>query len=207
MNLERLNYYLGNEPTLVKYVAYVVDGEWTWEEVGAQAEVNKDRLRGYLVTYQSGEIVDHYRARGVLPDCVHFMEGPVFRDNGEKFKKRMVDSSMVEISHGGSPAWAEESTYYSTSITNVSSERLRVTKFVGLWRRFGFLPYSEDGSGYYSPRQFIEWFRVPGKDGWIEPEESVSDPENWSEGAGIWAYFFETESGRRFISTVPLPAS
>jgi hypothetical protein len=206
LNLDRFSYYLRNEPTLVCYVAHVTDGEWIWKRVESDAEVENESIRGYLVTYNSGELVDHFRARGVLPDGVHFMEGPEYTDNGERFSKRLVDNSMVEFAHGPSPAWDSEPTYYSTTMKNVSSERLRVTKFVGLWRRFRFMPYSDDGSGYYSPRQFSEWFRVPDRDGWIAPGESVTDPENWSEGAGIWAFFLETDSGRRFIATVPMPA-
>ena len=64
-------------------MAYANNGKRTCEKLEAGTEVNEDLLVGYLVTYQSGEIGDHYRAGRKLPDGVHFMEGPVYWDNGE----------------------------------------------------------------------------------------------------------------------------
>jgi hypothetical protein len=203
--LNRLRYYLANEPTLIAYVKTRKDDRYEWENVVPGENLDLDKIRGYVVTYPSGEIVDEYMLSGTLPDGVYFMEGPTYQDDSDKYCKKMVNNEIVIITHGECLSRPDDPEYYSTTIMNNSGVGIRIYKFVGLGKLFGVFGPRDDGSGYYSPRQFIEWFRVRDKKGWIAPGESVTDPENWSGGAGIWAYFFEKENGGRFISTVPLP--
>ena len=93
--------------------------------------------------------------------------------------------------------------YYSTEITNLTTERVRVLKF-GPFLRGLFGINRDPETGYYSPTQFREWFRIRDPQGWIEPGEQVCDPDNYGRGDGVWAYFFESSGGQRFIATAPL---
>ena len=203
--LTRLGFYLAYEPTLTAYVRTRTSKRHEWTEVSTGVAIDLDKVGGYVVTYPSGEIVDHFRMRGRPPEGAHFMEGPTYQDDSSKYKKSLVDNKMVSMAHGPCLSRPDEAEYYSTTITNLSDVRIRILKFVGLWKTFGLFAPRDDGSGYYSPRHFIEWFRVSDKEGWIAPSESVTDPENWGAGAGIWAYFLEKEGGGQFIGTIPLP--
>jgi len=80
---------------------------------------------------------------------------------------------------------------------------------------FKFAPYSRglfgrlfrEYEGYYSLLQFREWFRVKDNEGWISPNETVCDPDNFGCGKGSWLYFFEffeNEYGEVFISSIEL---
>jgi len=52
--------------------------------------------------------------------------------------------------------------------------------------------------------RFIDWYAVD-PDGWIKPGQTVSDPHNHGLRNGFWVYYFETEDGRLFVTSAPLP--
>jgi hypothetical protein len=92
--------------------------------------------------------------------------------------------------------------YYSTTITNRSTEKIRIDRF-GTYIRTGkaIVLHSITG-GYFSTQQFQEWYDV-GDDGWLEPGRSVTDPNNHSNLDLYWVYTCTTASGRQFTAGVP----
>jgi hypothetical protein len=92
--------------------------------------------------------------------------------------------------------------YYSTTITNRSTEKIRIDRFGTYIRKGRSLVLHSITGGYFSTQQFQEWYDVGG-DGWLAPGRSVTDPNNHSNLALYWAYTFTTSSGRQFTAGAP----
>lgn len=159
-----------------------------------------------LVTYPSGEILCQFGIVRQPPPGTHYMRGPVYADDGPGYDRALVRNGKggVEIAHGPSISQSgDPRQHYSTTLINLSDRKVRVTKFATFAR--GMLGIKREPiEGYYSPIQFREWYRVPDSEGWIEPNEHVCDPDNYGNGNGVWAYFFEDDRGGAMIATAPL---
>lgn len=92
--------------------------------------------------------------------------------------------------------------YYSTTITNRSTEKIRIDRFATYTRKGKALVLHSITGGYFSTQQFQEWYDVGG-DGWLEPGRSVTDPNNHSQPHLYWAYTCTTASGRQFTAGAP----
>jgi hypothetical protein len=92
--------------------------------------------------------------------------------------------------------------YYSTTITNRSTEKIRIDRFGTYIRKGKALVLHSITGGYFSTQQFQEWYDVGG-DGWLEPGRSVTDPNNHSNLDLYWAYTCTTASGRQFTAGTP----
>ena len=200
----RLKHYLENDPSLRFYVAKGVSSGTRLAGVSPGEEIDFQSINSFVVAYPSGEVLEEFGSYGHLPEGLFFMEGPVYKDSTEGYRRGSVDNSKVKISNSRCVRRPDDPTYYSTTIQNTGTTRVRVYKFAPLSKIWGLFYPREPHPGYYSPRQFIEWFRVGGDDGWIAPGESVEDPDNYGFSRGIWVFFFEEEEGGRFIATCPL---
>ncbi len=89
--------------------------------------------------------------------------------------------------------------YYSTTITNRSTEKIRIDRFGTYTRKGKAIVLHSITGGYFSTQQFQEWYDVGG-DGWLEPGRSVTDPNNHSNLDIYWAYTCTTASGRQFVA-------
>ncbi|MEM1059860.1 MAG: hypothetical protein AAGK14_11475 [Verrucomicrobiota bacterium] len=185
---------------------WVLSSDWEKRE---PSEISDDDIRqskAGLVTYPSGEVLCQFGDFRKTPEGVHFMTGPSYSDDAPGFRRNLVRNGDggVQVIHGPSRSQAGDARYnYSTKVTNMTQQRVRVTKFAPFSQGlFGIK--EEPDIGYYSPLQFREWFRVENPQGWIDPGASAQDPDNYGSGGGVWAFFFETDQGDTFISTAPL---
>jgi hypothetical protein len=92
--------------------------------------------------------------------------------------------------------------YYSTTITNRSTEKIRIDRFGTYIRKGRSIVLHSITGGYFSNQQFQEWYDVGG-DGWLEPGRSVTDPNNHSNLDLYWAYTCTTANGRQFTAGAP----
>jgi hypothetical protein len=92
--------------------------------------------------------------------------------------------------------------YYSTIITNRSTEKIRIDRFGTYIRKGRAIVLHSITGGYFSPQQFQEWYGVGGH-AWLEPGRSVTDPNNHSNLNLYWAYTCTTASGRQFVAGAP----
>ena len=92
--------------------------------------------------------------------------------------------------------------YYSTIITNRSTEKIRIDRFGTYIRKGRSIVLHSITGGYFSPQQFQEWYDVGG-DGWLEPGRSVTDPNNHSNINLYWTYTCTTASGQQFTAGTP----
>ena len=179
---------------------------WTRVDAGEVSEASVSSASSGVVGYASGEILCQFGEADTLPAGFHFMSGPTYFDKEPGFRRRLVRNGKggAQVEHGASRSQqGDPQRHYATKLTNLTERPVRVTKFAPFPKGFFGVP-SEPPKGYYSPTQFREWFRVSDPDGWIQPGESVCDPDNYAWGRGVWAYFLEDDRGERFIATAPL---
>lgn len=109
-------------------------------------------------------------------------------------------TSIVRVELG--PSTRADSTesrrFYSTRLTNFSTERVRVLKSAGYSKHGDHFELNTTTGRFFTATDFIEWYGVQGE--WIEPGASVVDPNNFGTPPTMWAHYCETESGRRFVT-------
>ncbi|WP_394488111.1 polymorphic toxin-type HINT domain-containing protein [Roseateles sp. BYS96W] len=87
---------------------------------------------------------------------------------------------------------------YSTSVTNISRQRVKVLRFAGMRPDSGHWALANVTGDFYTPSNFKEWYGLPGE--WLEPGESVCDTGNWGQPPVLWAYYGVTDTGQHFVA-------
>jgi hypothetical protein len=88
--------------------------------------------------------------------------------------------------------------YYSTTITNRSTEQIRIDRFGTYMKKGRALVLHSITGGVFSGQQFQEWYELGNE--WLEPGQVVTDPNNHSQVGVFWAYFGTTASGKQFVT-------
>ena len=167
--------------------------------------VDLAELGSFLVVYPNGEVLNAERVFFPLPPGIRFVSGAADRKN-DALDVGSLDEGrrLASITYGRSASRPNEPGHYSTTIQNISTNKIRVKKF-------GFFAASANGfrlktiSGdYFTGDEFVSWYGTP-SDGWIPAGESVSDPNNYSGSDGYWVYYFEGEDGRQFAAGAQVP--
>jgi hypothetical protein len=109
-----------------------------------------------------------------------------------------VGKSFLEIEHTVDTE-NRQKPYYGTSITNRSTEPIRIDRFGTYTLTDGDLILHTMTGGFFSPQQFQEWYDL-GESEWIEPGQTVTDPNNHSKVGVYWTYFGTTASGQQFVA-------
>jgi hypothetical protein len=144
-----------------------------------------------------------------LPADIHrAVEASLPKDNTLSLADVAAGSRFVTVQHGESSNKKAGDASYATSLTNVSSKKLRITRFGG------FVP---DGTGkwqlssvtgtFYTADDFVDWYGQNGD--WLLPGQTVRDDSNWGAPPVLWAYYGVTDTGEPFIAgeAIDLPAS
>ena len=199
----RFKYHLENDASMRFFLR-----KDSWNEY-APSDVTDQILSSSMariVCYPSGEAMFMYGQMHPVPEGVTFNNGANYLDDRPDYSKNLLQlgEGKVSIQHGDSLSQDEDPrSHYSTSVKNISEGKLRVFKFAA-YQKGLFGKLTRESEGFYSPRQFKEWFRVPDQDGWILPNQTVCDPDNFGYANGYWIYFFEDEKGDVFISRITL---
>lgn len=162
--------------------------------------IKLSRIKGYIVAYGHGQILDAHGIVDPLPDCFHFLQ-EVTPPTAEVLMPSdfVLGASFLEIDLDTSSINGNYDEYFPATIRNISSQRVKVLKFGA---------YSKEPSGYrlntisntwFTAEDFRYWYGLNERQ-WIEPGESVCDPNNYGGGDYLWAYHCETEGGEKFIA-------
>ena len=89
--------------------------------------------------------------------------------------------------------------YYATSITNRSTEKIRIDRFGTYIQTGKTLVLCSITGGFFSRQQFQEWYEL-GDSQWLEPGQTVIDPNSYSSRGVYWAYFGTSASGEKFVA-------
>jgi hypothetical protein len=112
-----------------------------------------------------------------------------------------IGKGWLEIEHRVNPQ-DRQKPYYSTSITNRSTEKIRIDRFGTYTQAGDVLVLHSITGGFFSSQQFQEWYSFD-RSLWLEPGQVVIDPNNHSSLGIYWTYFGSTASGKQFIAGVP----
>jgi hypothetical protein len=108
---------------------------------------------------------------------------------------------FLDIKHHSNPKDRQKA-YYSTSITNLSTEHIRIDRFCTYTQNGDILVLHSIAGGFYGGQQFQEWYDL-GDSRWIAPGRVVTDPNNHSNLGAHWAYFGTTISEKKFVASSP----
>ena len=112
-----------------------------------------------------------------------------------------VGKNLLAIQHHRNPN-DRQKPYYSTSITNKTTEKIRIDRFGTYIQKGNTLVLHSITGGFFSSQQFQEWYDL-GNSQWIEPGQVVTDPNNHSNLGSYWGYFGTTASGAKFVAGAP----
>lgn len=134
-----------------------------------------------------------------LPDWVRSVEPATVPDRDELTPADLkLGQTLVSVRFGRSTAEPRSRDHYSTTLTNISDQRVRVLKFGGYLKKGRMYVLNTITGRFFTAEDFKEWYGQSGD--WIDPGESVTDPNNYGSPPVIWAYYCETEDGRKFLA-------
>jgi len=107
--------------------------------------------------------------------------------------KPFLDVRYGPKQHAGDPQHG-----YSTSVTNISRQRIKVLRFAGMRPDSGHWTLASVTGDFYSPSNFKEWYGLQGE--WLKPGDSVCDTGNWGQPPVLWAYYGVTDTGQHFVA-------
>ena len=172
--------------------------------LAAGRDMTIDRVRAFVVAYPSGEVLDAMPGVRPLPEGVHWVGKPAEADlpsrrEAPTEEEIRTGAAYMTLAFGPSVARPKNPTHYSTSLTNVSRERLRIVAFGAYAKIKGAWALNTITEEMFTSRQFREWYGTRDEHGWVAPGEIVKDPNNYGSRSSLWAYFGETESGATFV--------
>ncbi len=195
------------------YVGWPVNSPKEWKkaklynrnhlELEDGTRVIPSEVRSRLIVYPNNEVVDGKNLFAPLPPGLTFLEPQVAPK-----ALLALDSAQLElgkmvcrVSNGHFKKNSQGQPIYTTTLRNISGQRIRILKFAGFRRAGENYVLNTVTGGYYSAEQFIAWYATP-PDGWISPGAQVADTANYGGTGGVWAYFGQTEAGHHFVATV-----
>jgi hypothetical protein len=157
-------------------------------------------VTAYIVAYPSGTLVD-YRCPNDLPvpEWVRFPEKSAVPDRDELMAADLKEGlSVVRVTFGRSRSEPASRHHYSTTLRNLSEKRVRILKFGGYTKVGKVFALNTISQRFFTAEDFKEWYGQRGD--WLDPGESVTDPNNYGSPPVLWAYYCETEGGGKFVT-------
>jgi hypothetical protein len=155
-------------------------------------------VREFIVSAPNGEVVDVHPRHVRPPATASAIERAHEVDQVPTIDQIDAGSAFVRVAFTRSPNHPNDPGYYATLITNLTNEDVTVLWFAAFVRDGDTLRLSPAADGVFTDEQFRLWYGVRA-DGWIGPEESVTDPHSQGSPA-LWAYRMQTRSGRTFVT-------
>lgn len=164
-----------------------------------QDEFNIKDVHSFIITYPSGEILDSELVFEPLPQGAYYIQDEEKRKSEILIPEHLsFGNKFLKVSHKKETNERRKG-YYSTTLINVSQQKVKVTKFAAYSYYKGMYVLSTITGGYFSEQQFKEWYNID-RDGWIKSGQSVKDPNNYGSGNEYWVYFCINETGQDFVA-------
>jgi len=157
-------------------------------------------VHAFAVAYPSGQLVDSELCGLPLPKNSHglFPAGQAASDS-IRDEDLEIGRGYIRVSYGPSSTRPQDHGYYSTTLKNISSERIQVKRFAGYQRSGKVWNLATVTRQFYSAEEFREWYGVVSSD-WIEPGQAVTDLNNYGSRPVLWAYYCQSVSGKEFVA-------
>jgi hypothetical protein len=186
-----------SKPVSWAVVSRVTDDSATVEGHG---DIPLRQINAFVVSYPSGEIVDRELA-GLLPPTgmTGLVRGQRQHDDVLHSADLEVGSKYIKVEYGPSAKNPNKRGHYSTTLTNISGQRIKVLRFAGYSRTPDGWKLGTVTGTFFSADQFREWYGLGEKE-WLGPGESACDPNNYGGPPAFWAYYCQAEDGEEFIA-------
>ena len=184
-------------PTHWQTVEQVADESLTLED---GTVVSYSNVLAFAVIYPNGQPVE-YETHGLrLPQGVTGLSAqPKAVDDVLKAADLIQGKDYIQIRYGPCPAHPNDPEHYSTTLTNVSDEPVRIERFAAYRKTARRWRMSTVTRNFYSAEEFTEWYGLKDKK-WIQPGDSATDANNYGAPPVLWAYYCQSKSGQRFIA-------
>lgn len=163
-------------------------------------DIPLSQVTAFIVTYSNGQAVDCELADLPMPVGVTGLS-PGRKRHEEVLRSDDLEEGRkyVKVKYGPSQLRPKDRSHYSTTLTNISHQRIRVLRFAGYARSLESWRLNTVTGTFYSAREFLKWYGL-GQDEWIQPGSSATDPNNYGSPPVLWAYYCQAEDGKEFIA-------
>lgn len=157
-------------------------------------------VRAFAVAYPNGQLVDSELCGLPWPKNLTGL-WPASRAVSDELRLEELEPGhdYIRVSYGPSATRPRDRSYYTTTLKNISPERIRILRFAGYSRDAERWHLTTVTRQFYSAEEFREWYGLESTE-WIEPGQDVSDPNNYGTPPVLWAYYCESASGRQFVA-------
>ena len=162
--------------------------------------IRLSEVKAFVVAYPNGQLVD-WNSEGLsLPEDIVGLSPSADADfDTLQLGDLDLGRQYIQVEYGRSETRPHDRDYYSTAITNISDEKIRVVRFAGYTKTSKGWRISTVSNKFFSAEEFQQWYRL--RDGeWVLPGQSVVDPNNYGGRPVLWAYYCESGSGKRFVT-------
>ena len=184
-------------PTHWQTVERVADESLTLED---GTVVSYSNVQAFAVIYPNGQPVE-YETHGLpLPQGISGLSAqPKAVDDVLNAADLIQGGDYIQIRYCPCPAHPNDPEHYSTTLTNVSAEPIRIERFAAYRKTADGWRMSTVTKNFYSADEFAEWYGLKDEK-WILPGDSATDLNNYGAPPILWAYYFQSKSGQRFIA-------
>ncbi|HEY3415557.1 MAG TPA: hypothetical protein VGM23_01620 [Armatimonadota bacterium] len=204
----RLLHYLQDRKSLQAFIGMPPSSPRQWVKV---VRVDSGKLRckdsqlvdpkaiqSFIVAYSNGELLDCERPLFPWPSGIHEPEQQQQVADTITLEELNAGERFARLAHSPSTMPKVDKHYYSTTLTNIISQRIKVIKFAAYLRDdCGVFRLRTITGGYFTAEQFRAWYGLDERE-WLEPGQSATDPENYGGPGALWVYFCRTETGEDF---------
>ena len=133
------------------------------------------------------------------PDILKQLKSKLAADTSLTLNQLEHGKQFIEVSYGASDQPADDRySCYSTSIKNISSNKIQITRFGGYSPRDAAWQLNSVTGDFYTADQFKEWYGQKAE--YLLPGETVCDASNWGNPPVLWAYYGITDTGESFVA-------
>ena len=184
-------------PTHWQTVEHAADESLTLDDGTVVSYAN---VQAFAVTYPNGQLVEYVSHGLPLPKGVSGLsQQPKADDDVLNDADLIRGKNYIQIRYRPCPAHPNDTNHYSTTLTNVSDEPIRVERFAGYTKTADGWWLSTVTKNFYSAEEFVEWYGLRGEK-WIQPGMSATDANNYGTRPVLWAYYCQSKSGQQFIA-------
>lgn len=192
-------FYIGippSSPTLWITVAKATDESFI---VDGYDPISLSEITAFIVTYPNGQIVDCNLRNLLLPEGITGLSPSAEADHDILALTDLQGAEeYIQVTYGRCPSRPNDPEHYSTTLRNISDEKIRINRFAGYVETSrGWELYTVTNQ-FYSAEEFQQWYGM--RDEWIVPGQPVTDLNNYGGLPVLWAYYCECESGKQFIA-------
>lgn len=168
--------------------------------IEGRGDISLAEVRAFIVAYPNGQMVDGELAGLPVPAGLTGLNRGLWRD-ADRLQLGDLEEGQkyVEVRYGPSELNPKDRNRYSTTLKNVSRQKIRILKFAGYARTPEGWGINTVTGTFYSGLEFREWYGLGGKE-WLEPGEAACDPNNYGGPPVLWAYYCQAEDGGEFVA-------